>query len=93
MQLEDQLPNLEEQGIQRLGPEQEQDRHRDRALELKRLAKSLLLNFLELLGVLSIDPTQVTLPYPSTISPSLSHLPLYLPLTSTLSPRPENNPS
>ncbi|KAL2109463.1 hypothetical protein VUR80DRAFT_2450 [Thermomyces stellatus] len=56
--LEDQLPNLEEQGIQRLGPEQNTDRHRDRALELKRLAKSLLLNFLELLGVLSIDPTQ-----------------------------------
>lgn len=73
-QLEDQLPDLEEQGIQRLGPAQEQDRHRDRALELKRLAKSLLLNFLELLGILSIDPGQVSLhpspsPYPSPQSP------------------------
>ncbi|SPO04739.1 related to MED7 - member of RNA Polymerase II transcriptional regulation mediator complex [Cephalotrichum gorgonifer] len=57
--LADRLPELEEQGIQRLGPEQEpKDRHRDRALELKRLAKSLLLNFLELLGIMGIDPAQ-----------------------------------
>lgn len=81
--MEDQLPNLEEQGIQRLGPEQEQDRHRDRALELKRLAKSLLLNFLELLGVLSIDPIQVSLRLP----PSLLIFPS--PPTSMLQDKPQ----
>lgn len=30
--------------------------HRDRALNLKRLAKSVLLNFLELVGAASVDP-------------------------------------
>ncbi|CAI4220108.1 unnamed protein product [Parascedosporium putredinis] len=63
--LDDKLPGLEEQGIQKLGAEgSSQDeqgkegKHQDRAFELKRLAKSLLLNFLELLGILSIDPKQ-----------------------------------
>jgi hypothetical protein len=32
----------------------------DRAFELKRLAKSLLLNFLELIGIMSINPEQVS---------------------------------
>lgn len=91
------MPNLEEQGIQRLGPEQNTDRHRDRALELKRLAKSLLLNFLELLGVLSIDPTQVKQskkgPNLRGLFPTLSDLHFSLPspllhhrATSLLSP-------
>ncbi|KAJ9144119.1 Mediator of RNA polymerase II transcription subunit 7 [Pleurostoma richardsiae] len=68
--LKDELPSLEEQGIERLipgGPEHEQQAqpssvtdgpHTDRALVLKRLAKSLLLNFLELTGVLGANPGQ-----------------------------------
>ncbi|PHH49940.1 Mediator of RNA polymerase II transcription subunit 7 [Ceratocystis fimbriata CBS 114723] len=60
--LDDKLPSLEEQGMDRLVPKQEDDanskdiKHLDRAFELKRLAKSVLLNFLELMGQLSIDP-------------------------------------
>jgi mediator of RNA polymerase II transcription subunit 7 len=61
LQLDDKLPSLEEQGITNL-PSLSSDmskdaKHYDRALELKRLAKSLLLNFLELTGVLSRNPT------------------------------------
>ncbi|KAK7421657.1 Mediator of RNA polymerase II transcription subunit 7 [Neonectria punicea] len=55
--LDDKLPTLEEQGIANLpstAPSDSRDvKHFDRALELKRLAKSLLLNFLELSGTLS----------------------------------------
>ncbi|KAI0009359.1 MED7-domain-containing protein [Xylariaceae sp. FL0662B] len=58
--LVDELPRLEDQHIQRLFPnpeERDQDgKHFDRALILKRLAKSLLLNFLELTGLLAINP-------------------------------------
>lgn len=67
-QLDDKLPTLEEQGMPKLGAESasqdeqgKEGKHQDRAFELKRLAKSLLLNFLELLGILSIDPAQVRL--------------------------------
>jgi mediator of RNA polymerase II transcription subunit 7 len=64
--LNDVLPSLAEQGIEQLytppstpsssgaGPAT----HSDRALILKRLAKSLLLNFLELMGIMSINPEQ-----------------------------------
>lgn len=68
MQLKDELPTLEESGIQRLGPVSNgghpnstipADVNRERALNLKRLAKSALLNFLELVGVASINPDGV----------------------------------
>ncbi|PFH60122.1 hypothetical protein XA68_11450 [Ophiocordyceps unilateralis] len=60
--LDDKLPTLEEQGIAKLqadGPSSSREaKHYDRALELKRIAKSLLLNFLELTGLLSRSPAQ-----------------------------------
>lgn len=60
--IKDELPALEEQGIERLVPQAPEpsstDKHTDRAFELKRLAKSILLNFLELLGVLGTNPGQ-----------------------------------
>lgn len=59
-QLDDKLPTLEEQGIDNLpaaGSSDAKDaKHYDRAFELKRLAKSLLLNFLELTGVMARSP-------------------------------------
>ncbi|KAK5996487.1 Mediator of RNA polymerase II transcription subunit 7 [Cladobotryum mycophilum] len=59
--LDDKLPTLEEQGIENLpasGPSDAKDaKHYDRAFELKRLAKSLLLNFLELAGVMGHSPS------------------------------------
>ncbi|KAI5866027.1 MED7-domain-containing protein [Durotheca rogersii] len=58
--LVDELPKLEDMQIRRLFPNPEdRDRdgkHFDRALILKRLAKSLLLNFLELMGLFAINP-------------------------------------
>ncbi|KAI1171037.1 mediator complex, subunit Med7 [Nemania sp. FL0916] len=58
--LQDELPRLEDGEIRRLFPEPEdRDRdgkHFDRATILKRLAKSLLLNFLELTGLLANSP-------------------------------------
>ncbi|KAI8945183.1 mediator complex, subunit Med7 [Xylaria longipes] len=58
--LKDELPQLEDGEIRRLFPnpeERDQDgKHFDRATILKRLAKSLLLNFLELNGLLATSP-------------------------------------
>ncbi|KAH0489707.1 hypothetical protein TgHK011_010125 [Trichoderma gracile] len=58
--LDDKLPTLEEQGIQNLpataSSGAKDAKHYDRAFELKRLVKSLLLNFLELNGVLARNP-------------------------------------
>ncbi|KAI1157809.1 mediator complex, subunit Med7 [Nemania serpens] len=58
--LQDELPRLEDGEIRRLFPEPEErdqdGKHFDRATILKRLAKSLLLNFLELTGLLATYP-------------------------------------
>ncbi|KAI0129879.1 MED7 protein-domain-containing protein [Xylariales sp. AK1849] len=58
--LADELPKLDGQGIRRLFPDEDErdkdGKHFDRATILKRLAKSLLLNFLELVGVLGFNP-------------------------------------
>ncbi|KAI1813462.1 MED7-domain-containing protein [Poronia punctata] len=60
--LKDELPRLEDGEIRRLFPnpeERDQDgKHFDRATILKRLAKSLLLNFLELTGLLATRPEE-----------------------------------
>ena len=63
--MNDPLPSLEEQGIQQLytPPDSPTGRHADRALVLNRLAKSLLLNFLDLVGILSVNPALVSLPH------------------------------
>jgi mediator of RNA polymerase II transcription subunit 7 len=55
------LQSLEAAGIERLVPSNgDQDgKHIDRAFELKRLAKSLLLSFVELMGVMAASPEQV----------------------------------
>ncbi|TAQ83873.1 hypothetical protein B7494_g7803 [Chlorociboria aeruginascens] len=56
------LPSLEERNIPQLytpptSPTRD-GKHVDRALTLKRLAKSLLLNFLEFFGIMSVNPIQ-----------------------------------
>ncbi|KAH8816026.1 MED7 protein-domain-containing protein [Xylogone sp. PMI_703] len=58
--INEELPSLEEQGIQQLytSPSDTGGKHLDRALILKRIAKSLLLNFLELVGIMSINPEE-----------------------------------
>lgn len=61
LQLDDELQSLEAAGVERLVPAEDNldGKHVDRAFVLKRLAKSLLLNFLELMGVMGIAPEQV----------------------------------
>ncbi|KAK2594198.1 Mediator of RNA polymerase II transcription subunit 7 [Conoideocrella luteorostrata] len=58
--LDDKLPSLEDQGMTNLPntnlSNSKDAKHYDRAFELKKLAKSLLLNFLELAGTLSRNP-------------------------------------
>jgi len=66
--LNDILPSLTEQGIEQLysppatpsgsGAGSDPQSHSDRTLILKRIAKSLLLNFLELMGIMSVNPEQ-----------------------------------
>lgn len=65
--MNDPLPSLEEQGITQLytppltPTSNNGGKYTDRALILKRIAKSLLLNFLELVGIMSVNPEQVCL--------------------------------
>ncbi|KAB5518894.1 MED7 protein-domain-containing protein [Coniochaeta sp. 2T2.1] len=58
--LDDKLQSLEAANVQRLVPSEDEleGKHIDRAFVLKRLAKSMLLNFLELMGVMGIAPEQ-----------------------------------
>lgn len=65
-QLQNELPTLEAQGIDRLVSRlsiaettTSSDIYEERALELRRLSKSLLLNYLELIGILSLNPKDV----------------------------------
>lgn len=66
LRLEDPIISLEDQGFKQLytPPRTPTDgdihsrKHTDREFILKRLAKSIMLNFLELLGVLSVNPEQ-----------------------------------
>ena len=73
--LVDDLPRLEDQGVRRLFPntdERDTDgKHFDRATILKRLAKSLLLNFLELMGVFATNPGAVCFSLSLSLSLSL----------------------
>jgi mediator of RNA polymerase II transcription subunit 7 len=65
-QLSTTLPSLKEQGIEQLYPEPETDTSRDpsnpsplnHAYYLLKISKSLLLNFLEFVGILSVSPEQ-----------------------------------
>jgi mediator of RNA polymerase II transcription subunit 7 len=73
-QIADRLPSLEDQGIEQLYPSQlrspsvnESDGTQsewtlDRAMTLRKMAESLLLNFMELVGVLAVSPEQVGFP-------------------------------
>ncbi|KAI9765422.1 MAG: Mediator of RNA polymerase II transcription subunit 7 [Geoglossum simile] len=66
----DRLPSLEDQGIRQIYPSQprppalndidgtQSEWTQDRAVILRRMAESLLLNFLELVGVLAISPSE-----------------------------------
>jgi mediator of RNA polymerase II transcription subunit 7 len=76
--LNEELPSLEEQGIPQVytppATPTGSGKHFDRALILKRLAKSLLLNFLELVGIMSVNPEQV-LPLTQQISNLLTLTP------------------
>ncbi|KAB5543136.1 MED7 protein-domain-containing protein [Coniochaeta sp. 2T2.1] len=60
LRLDDKLQSLEAANVQRLVPSEDEleGKHIDRAFVLKRLAKSMLLNFLELMGVMGIAPEQ-----------------------------------
>jgi len=71
LQITDRLPSLEDQGIRQIYPSQprppvlsdtdgtQSEWTQDRAVILRKMAESLLLNFLELVGILAISPSEV----------------------------------
>lgn len=52
-------PKLEDFGIQRLFSDNEEVSGPKRVIELRRMIKSLLLSFLELVGVMAVNPQEV----------------------------------
>jgi hypothetical protein len=55
--LPDRLPSLSEMGVTQLYPAEP---NQDRTIELRNLTKSALLNYLELVGIMSVDPSAWT---------------------------------
>jgi len=55
------LPSLEKMGIEQLY-ETPQNDHNQRGTILKKMAKSMLLNFMELIGIMSVNPDHVFTP-------------------------------
>ncbi|KAL6951042.1 hypothetical protein ACO0QE_000334 [Hanseniaspora vineae] len=73
-QIEDELPDLAKMGIQQLY--KDSDDYSDKINNLKTLLKTLLLNFLELAGLLSVDPSkyEVKLEHIRVILINIHHL-------------------
>ncbi|KAL6947764.1 hypothetical protein ACO0RG_000350 [Hanseniaspora osmophila] len=73
-QIEDELPDLTKMGIQQLY--KDSDDYSDKINNLKTLLKTLLLNFLELAGLLSVDPSkyEVKLEHIRVILINIHHL-------------------
>lgn len=78
-QLKDQLPDLESMGLTQLykkAGDADTNDYQNKIKELHKLLKSLLLNYLELVGLLSVDPTlfQQKVDHLRTILVNIHHL-------------------